>query len=63
MNESQAPTIPIVDLQTIRKDGENPGELFGAFRDVGFAYVKGHGIPETLIQEAFDWVCSTIKSS
>jgi isopenicillin N synthase-like dioxygenase len=61
MERLQVPAIPVVDLETIRGDGAdtkggNPRELFEAFRDVGFAYVKGHGIPETLIQEAFEWV-------
>ncbi len=56
--------IPIVDLQAegfadeLMADGQVQ-KLYKAFKDIGFVYVKGHGIPDEVVHEAFEWVCYT----
>lgn len=53
--------IPIIDLEPLRSG--TPGEasktgkkVYEAFRDVGFAYIKNHGLPQELLDQAFEWV-------
>ena len=47
--------IPVVDISSLR-DGSNTAHvakaLHKASRTLGFIYIKGHGIPEDLIQYA-----------
>lgn len=49
--------VPIVDLEAANDgDGSHKNALCRALGEVGFAYIKNHGIPETKIREAFEWV-------
>ena len=53
--------IPIIDLEPVRsgtpEQARQTGELvYKAFRDVGFAYIKNHGLPQELQDQAFEWV-------
>lgn len=53
--------IPVIDLSAIRSKSEEvrlktAQDLFAAFRDVGFVYLRNHGVPQTLVDEAFGWV-------
>lgn len=47
--------IPVVDISPLR-DGSDPGAvskaLHAASQSLGFIYIKGHGIPDNLIQSA-----------
>ncbi|KAK6222823.1 hypothetical protein LQW54_000632 [Pestalotiopsis sp. IQ-011] len=59
MPDPQSP-IPIVDLAAF--PGDDPAsrariaaELTSACRRVGFVYVRNHGIPAPLLEEAFSW--------
>ncbi|OAP59627.1 hypothetical protein AYL99_06925 [Fonsecaea erecta] len=52
--------IPIIDLEPIRsgtpEEARETGKLvYQAFRDVGFAYIKNHGLPQDLLDQAFEW--------
>ena len=54
-------TIPIIDLEPMRSGDsdeahETGKKLYEAFRSVGFAYIKNHGIPQDVVDEAFVWV-------
>ncbi|KAL7786235.1 hypothetical protein V8C37DRAFT_392640 [Trichoderma ceciliae] len=56
----QQPSIPVVDLALARTGSEEDvrkvaKELYEAFKNVGFAYVKNHGVPEDVVDEAFLW--------
>ncbi|PHH79461.1 hypothetical protein CDD82_2380 [Ophiocordyceps australis] len=46
--------IPIIDLAP-QDLGEVAPHVHRAFKEFGFAYFKNHGVPETLISEAFQW--------
>lgn len=53
--------IPIIDLEPVRsgtpKEARETGQkVYEAFRDVGFAYIKNHGLPQELLDRAFEWV-------
>lgn len=53
--------IPIVDLAPLeggsgREVEKTASQLYDAFRRVGFAYVKNHGVPQDMVEAAFDWV-------
>ncbi|KAL2399163.1 Proline hydroxylase buaE [Exophiala dermatitidis] len=53
-------SIPIIDLEPVRKGTpeearETGKKVFEAFRDVGFAYIKNHGLPQELQDKAFEW--------
>ncbi|KAL1862502.1 hypothetical protein VTK73DRAFT_6878 [Phialemonium thermophilum] len=55
-----ASSIPIIDFGPLRsgrpEDATAVGKaVYEAFRDVGFAYISNHGIPEEVIKEAFEW--------
>ncbi|XWW94535.1 hypothetical protein V2A60_002478 [Cordyceps javanica] len=54
MENSSQNAVPIVDLAASTL-AEQATELCKAFREVGFAYIKNHGIPEAKIEEAFSW--------
>lgn len=54
--------IPVVDFTLARTGSEEDRrgvakELYEAFKNVGFAYVKNHGVPQEAVVEAFIWVC------
>ncbi|KIW77745.1 hypothetical protein Z517_07578 [Fonsecaea pedrosoi CBS 271.37] len=58
--QPQELAIPIIDLEPIRsgtpEEARATGKLvYQAFRDVGFAYIKNHGVPQELVDRAFDW--------
>ncbi|KAJ4147022.1 hypothetical protein LMH87_001575 [Akanthomyces muscarius] len=55
MGDSPQSVIPIVDLAASAPTEQAANELCKAFREVGFAYIKNHGIPEERIEEAFSW--------
>lgn len=65
-------TIPVIDISPLR-DNSNPGavakELHNASSDLGFIYIKGHGIPDEVINNAritayrFFRSSETLKSS
>ena len=53
--------IPVVDFTSLKS--EDPEErkaalklLDEAFQACGFVYISNHGIPQKLVEEAFDWV-------
>lgn len=53
--------IPVVDLSAFTDDSYSQSErvaradeLVKACQDVGFVYIKGHGVPEAQIDQAFD---------
>ncbi|KAK5987382.1 2-oxoglutarate-dependent dioxygenase buaE [Cladobotryum mycophilum] len=53
-------SIPIIDLAPSRIGSDEATAktakgLYEAFKNVGFAYVKNHGIPEDALNEAFRW--------
>lgn len=53
--------IPVIDFAPFRdgspEDAEATGKkIFEAFRDVGFVYLKNHGVPQKVVDEAFSWV-------
>ena len=54
---------PVLDFRSISKDvpAELRREAFdildNAFRTRGFIYLSHHGIPQSLVNAAFDWVC------
>ncbi len=57
--------IPIIDLEPMRsgtsKEAHETGKkVFEAFRDVGFAYIKNHGLPQDLLDQAFEWVSTSL---
>ncbi|RFU75572.1 flavonol synthase flavanone 3-hydroxylase [Trichoderma arundinaceum] len=56
----QHSSIPMIDLGPARTGSEEDTqrvakELYEAFRNVGFAYVKNHGVPQDVVDEAFLW--------
>lgn len=61
-------SIPVVDF-TLAHTGSKEDrrrvakELYEAFKNVGFAYVKNHGVPQEVVDEAFVWVCRFPLSS
>lgn len=53
--------IPIIDLEPMRSGTpeearETGKKVYEAFRLVGFAYIKNHGIPQEDVDQAFAWV-------
>lgn len=59
--------IPIVDFSAA---GEGTREekiniarkIDDAFRNVGFVYLKNHGVPEEKVRECFEWVSATVMN-
>ncbi|OQD74051.1 hypothetical protein PENDEC_c012G06844 [Penicillium decumbens] len=53
-------SIPIIDLEPARtgtpeEAAQVAQDVYQAFKHVGFAYIKNHGVPQELIDEAFSW--------
>ncbi len=53
--------IPIIDLEPVHSETSNEAyetgkSVYEAFRDVGFAYITNHGLPQELLDQAFEWV-------
>lgn len=58
--------IPIIDLEPARTGGPEDvaivaHEVYQAFKHVGFAYIKNHGVAQDLVDEAFTWVAISIQ--
>ncbi|PFH61279.1 hypothetical protein XA68_17792 [Ophiocordyceps unilateralis] len=58
--EESCSGIPIIDLLPFetgnaREVAECANKLFNAFKTVGFAYIKNHGVPQEQVDEAFSW--------
>jgi isopenicillin N synthase-like dioxygenase len=58
-------SIPIIDLEPARtgtpeEAAQVAKDVYHAFKYVGFAYIKNHGVPQELIDEAFSWVSSIL---
>lgn len=58
-------SIPMIDLEPARtgtpeEAAQVAKEVYEAFKHIGFAYIKSHGVPQELIDEAFSWVCSCL---
>ncbi|KAL7932237.1 hypothetical protein V8C35DRAFT_307752 [Trichoderma chlorosporum] len=56
----QHSNIPVIDLAPARSGSDEDiqrvaEQLYEAFKNVGFAYVKNHGVPENIVNEAFNW--------
>ncbi|KAJ4290975.1 hypothetical protein N0V90_010171 [Kalmusia sp. IMI 367209] len=52
--------IPIVDFGAFLNGGEEEKrrvaeKIDAAFRDVGFVYLRGHGVPKGKVEECFEW--------
>jgi hypothetical protein len=51
--------IPVIDFSKFRvakSKRETADKIVGAFKDSGFVYLTGHGIPESTITRVFDKV-------
>lgn len=53
--------IPVIDFSPFRygsKDeaSHTANQVLQAFQDVGFVYLKNHGVSQKVIDEAFSWV-------
>ncbi|KAF9890512.1 hypothetical protein FE257_005917 [Aspergillus nanangensis] len=53
-------SIPIIDLEPARSGDpkivdKTAKEIYHAFKYIGFAYIKNHGVPQELVDEAFQW--------
>lgn len=57
--------IPIINLEPLRTGTSDEAldtgkKVYEAFRDVGFAYIRNHGLPQDLLDQAFEWVSATV---
>lgn len=57
----QGLSIPVIDLTPTRtgtpeEAARTARDIYLAFKNVGFAYIKNHGVPQHLVDEAFAWV-------
>jgi isopenicillin N synthase-like dioxygenase len=53
--------IPIVDFSKFLNGEKEEKEFVArqiddAFRNAGFVYLKGHGVPKETVEECFEWV-------
>lgn len=53
--------IPVVDFGaaakgTMEERGDIARQIDDAFRNVGFVYLKNHGVPKDTVEECFEWV-------
>jgi hypothetical protein len=60
--------IPIIDLEPVHSGSPEEAlatgrKVYDAFRKVGFAYIKNHGVPQELVDQAFEWVSLSIRFS
>ena len=55
MSGTEIESIPVIDISPLR-DGSDPmaiaAALLAASQNLGFIYISGHGIPQTVIDEA-----------
>jgi isopenicillin N synthase-like dioxygenase len=61
MSSSSSPAVPIVDFAPFLTGDEAEKvkvveELDGAFRNVGFVYLRNHGVNAGRVEECFRWV-------
>lgn len=54
-------SIPVIDLEPTRtgtpeQAAQTAKKVYEAFKNIGFAYIKNHGVPQELVDEAFGWV-------
>ena len=52
--------IPVLDFLSFRhgsteESQQTAAALFEAFRDVGFVYLRNHGLPQETVDKAFSW--------
>ncbi|KAH7306030.1 hypothetical protein B0I35DRAFT_361428 [Stachybotrys elegans] len=60
MNAQSTSALPIIDLDVFRSASPQEvksaaDELLAALKTIGFVYIKNHGIPQPLVDEAFSW--------
>lgn len=53
--------VPLIDFSKFRSENKTEshqaaGELFSAFKEAGFVYLQNHGLPQEIVDEAFEWV-------
>ena len=67
VTESSAFHIPVVDFSRYRfttspaQKHDTAKEIVAAFKDIGFVYLSGHGIPETTIEGVFKKVWTLVE--
>lgn len=59
--------IPVVDFAPFHDGSAEEAKataqkIFEAFRDVGFVYLKNHGVPQEVVDEAFSWVTKALSA-
>jgi isopenicillin N synthase-like dioxygenase len=54
----KADVVPVIDFSLFRseKQLQVAKELFAAFKDSGFVYLRNHAVPQDIVDEAFRWV-------
>ena len=57
--------IPIIDLEPLKsgtpEEAQETGrKVYDAFKEVGFAYIKNHGLLQELQDQAFEWVSDPV---
>ncbi|KAF2679147.1 Clavaminate synthase-like protein [Lentithecium fluviatile CBS 122367] len=60
--------IPVVDFDKFLQGSESEKEdvakqIDKAFREVGFVYLRNHGVDNGLVDECFEWVCILFQLS
>ena len=66
-SDDSTSTIPIVDFGAFLNGSDEAKEqvarqLDDAFRDVGFVYLRNHGVRREVVEECFEWVCHATHS-
>ena len=61
------PSIPVIDFAPLLKEDchdesftKAGKEIYEAFKNYGFAYIKNHSVPQEVVDEAFRWVCHRV---